>query len=352
MRIRTVLSILALCSSSSALATTGLTQIGSISCTYGQCGDAMGARFKNAGRYLYVEVAGTGLNVFDIRNPGSPVLLTTATSLKQGGDVIESGRYLYLVSGGGIQVADAKDPTAPILVGQVTFPSPSATLSAISGKYVYAGLNVVDVSDPTAPIVVGSLPVSGPGTPNGIAISGTNAYVTDDSGRVHILDISDPKAATEMGYLDLGEPAYDIAISGTYAYVVTHGWYCDDEGCTRIPGHLQVLDISGPSCARLVTSIGRPKGAEGIVVSGGYAYLSEKSCTFYTYQDELTVVDISNPSAPFDVAYTGNTGNSLSAAFGYGIQGVAVIGNTAFVTTPWNLFVYNAYTSSQQLQCQ
>ena len=136
------------------------------------------------------------------------------------------------------------------------------------------------------------------------------------------------------------------------AYVVTHGQYCDEEGCTRIPGHLQVLDISGPSCARLVTSIGRPKGTEGIVISGGYAYLSERSCTFYSYQDELTVVDISNPSAPFDVAYAGNTGNSLSAAFGYGIQGVAVIGNAAFVTTPSNFFVYNAYTSGQQLQCQ
>jgi hypothetical protein len=352
MRLRTALSILALCSSSSALATTQLTQIASTSCTYGQCGDAMGARFKNAGRYLYVEVGGTGLNVFDIRNPASPVLLTTVASLTAGGDVIVGGRYLYLVSGGGIQIADAKDPAAPVLVGGLSFQSGSRTFSAISGKYVYAGLNVVDVSDPAAPAVVSRLPVSGPGTPNGIALSGTNAYVTDDSGRVHILDVSEPTAATEMGYLDLGEPAYDIAISGTYAFVVTHGDYCDDEGCTRTPGHLQVLDISGPSCARLVTSIGRPKGTEGILISGGYAYLTERSCTFYSYQDELTVVDISNPSAPFDVAYAGNTGNSLSAAFGYGIMGVAVSGSAVFVTTPWNFYVYNAYKSGQQLQCQ
>jgi hypothetical protein len=231
----------------------------------------------------------------------------------------------------------------------VTFSSGGGAFSAISGQYVYAGLRVVDVSNPTAPTVVGTLSISGAGTAQGIAISETNAYVIDDAGRVHIVDVSDPAAATEIGYLDLNEPAYDIEISGAYAYVVTHGWYCDEfEGCTRTSGHLQVLDISGGSCARLVTSIGRPKAPEEILISGGYAYISEWSLNFYTYAGELTVVDIRNPAAPVDVAWAGTVSFSGGCTLGYQPLGVAVLGDAAFVTTPWSLITYGAFNPPAQ----
>jgi len=354
---KAVLSVLglvvALGSASTTLAApVPLTPLASLSCSYLTCGISVGARIKSAGRYLYTEAAGVGLNVYDVRTPSAPALLTTVASLRQGGDVIVSGRYIYLVSNGGVQIADAVNPAAPVLVGQVGFTSLSATMSGMSGKYIYAGLKIVDISDPTVPTVVGSLPVSGPGTPNGLALSGTNAYVTDDSGRVHILDVSDPTAASEVGYIDLGEPAYDIAISGTYAYVVTHGDYCDDEGCTKSPGHLTVLDISGSSFASVVSSVGRPKAPEGIFISGGYAYLSELSTNFYSYAGELTVVDIRSPTAPKDVAWAGTVTFAGSYSLGYSPQGVAVIGNAAYVTTPWNLYVYSAFKDSQPPQCQ
>ena len=215
----------------------------------------------------------------------------------------------------------------------------------MSGKYVFAGLSVVDVSDPTAPARVGTLPISGSAYATGIAVSGTNAYVTDLAGRVHVLDVSDPTAAIETGYLDLGEPAYDVAISGTYAYVVAHGEYCDDEGCTHMQGHLYVLDISGPSCPRLVTSVGRPKASEGILVSGGYAYIAEQSINFYFAYGELTVVDVRNPAAPVDVAWDGDR-------LGYAPQGIAMMGSAVYVTSPWNLFVYGAFTATPPSQCQ
>jgi hypothetical protein len=328
-----------------------LTQLASFSCTYEQCGTSVGARTKGAGRYLYAATPGVGLKVFDIRTPSAPVLLTTVSSMTQGGDVIAGGRYLYLVSGGGIQVADARDPAAPVLAGQVGFSAGGGNFSAMSGKYVYAGLKVVDVSDPAAPAVVGSLPISGAGTPWGLAISGTNAYVVDDGGRVHIIDVSDPTAAIEIAYLDLGEPAYDIAIAGTYAYVVTHAWFCDDEGCTRIPGHLQILDISCPPGVSVVSSIVRPKAPEGILVSGGYAYLSEQSTNFFSYAGEVTVVDVRSPATPVDVAWAGTPSFANSYVLGYGPQGITVAGSAVYVTTPWNLYVYSAFTANGPAQC-
>jgi len=223
--------------------------------------------------------------------------------------------------------------------------SAGGAFAAVYGKYLFAGLNVVVVSDPTAPTVVGRLPLSGSGTPTGLAVSGTNAYVVDDSGRLHIVDVSDPRASGEIGYVDFGEPAYDVAISGTYAYVVTHGWYCDDEGCTRVNGSLRILDISGGSCAKPVSTIGRPKAPEGVLVSGGYAYVVEQSTNFYTYAGQLTVVDVRNAAAPVDVAWAG-TPSWNSYVIGYGPQGVAALGNSIYLTTPWGLYVYAAFSAA------
>ena len=92
--------------------------------------------------------------------------------------------------------------------------------------------------------------------------------------------------------LDLGEPAYDLALSGTYGYVVTHSVYCDDEACTMSQGHLTVLDLGVPASPRVVSSIGRPKAPRG--------------------------------DRPWSYGY---------------------------VETPWNQFVFNAYASSAPPVC-
>jgi hypothetical protein len=327
-----------------------LAQLAALQCQYETCGTSIGARVKGAGRYLYA-ATGSGLKVYDVRTPSAPIEVATISSLNMGGDVVAAGRYLYLTNGYGVQVADARDPAAPVLVGQTSFGGGGA-FTAVYGKYLFAGLNVVDMSDPTAPTVVGQLNLSGSGgTATGLAVSGTNAYVVDDSGRLHILDVSDPTASSEIGYLDLGESAYDIAISGTYAYVVTHSWYCDDEGCTRINGSLRIVDISGGSCARVVSSIRRPKAPEGILVFGGYAYVVEQSTNFYSFAGELTVVDVRNPAAPVDVAWAGTPTFANSYVVGYGPMGIAATGNAMYLTTPWGLYVYAAFGAAPNV-CQ
>jgi hypothetical protein len=346
---------MAVCSLAVALLSAGtalaapvpLTQLAALQCPYETCGTSIGARIKGAARYLYA-ATGSSLKVYDVRTPGAPVAIANIPSLALGGnvEVIVSGRYLYLANGSGVLVADAKDPVAPVLVSRVTFPTAGGAFAAAYGKYVFAGLNVVDVSDPGAPTVVGRLAVSGSGTATGLAVSGTNAYVVDDTGRLHIVDVSDPTASSEIGYLDFGEPAYDIAVSGTYAYVVTHGTYCDAEGCTNVNGSLRVLDISGGSCAKPVSTIGRPKAPEGVLVSGGYAYVVEQSTNFYSYAGELTVVDVRNAASPVDVAWAGTPTFANSYVIGYGPTGVAAVGNAVYLTTPWGLYVYAAFSAA------
>ena len=266
-----------------------------------------------------------------------------------GSDVIAAGRYLYLPSAGGLQIADLRNPTAPELVSQTAFDG--GFRAALSGNYLYVaavsysygppGLRVVDVTDPAAPASVGFLGM--PASARGVAISGTLAYVVDDVGILHVVDVSSPTTPREITQLALGEPAYDIALSGTYGYVVTHGVYCDEEDvCTLSQGHLKVLDLGVPATPSVVSSIGRPKASERIVLSGRYAYLVERSINYYSNDGELTVIDIGNPFAPVDVAYAANH---------YGVMGVAVTGSYAYVESPWNQLVFNAYASSAPPVC-
>lgn len=86
--------------------------------------------------------------------------------------------------------------------------------------------------------------------------------------------------------------ASDVALSGNYAYMAT-SWY----------GGLEVIDISVPGLPVLVAALDTLQGADGVDVSGDYAYVVGYPCDFQ-------VVDISNPAAPFVAASIDTFSNS------------------------------------------
>ena len=96
---------------------------------------------------------------------------------------------------------------------------------AISGSYAYvadyaAGLQVIDITDPASPQLVGG--VDTPHYAEGIAISGNHAYVADWSG-LQVIDITDPASPQLVGGVDTPGYAYGVAISGNHAYVADNG---------------------------------------------------------------------------------------------------------------------------------
>jgi hypothetical protein len=111
-----------------------------------------------------------------------------------------------------------------------------------------------------------------------VAVSGDYAYVANHFS-LQVIDIGDPTAPWVAGSYDLLGGVSGVAISGDYAYMAngTFG--------------LQVIDISDPAAPSLAGSYDTPDAAVVAAISGDYAYVADAT-------SGLQVIDISDPTAP------------------------------------------------------
>jgi len=202
-------------------------------------------------------------------------------------DCIDYGDYLHWA--GGVDTPDFADGVA------------------VSGTHAYvadwgSGLQVIDITNPASPQIVGS--VDTPDYALGVAVSGTHAYVGDESSGLQVIDITNPASPVIVGSVDTPDYALGVAVSGTHAYVA--------DGSSG----LQVIDVTNPASPQIVGSVDTPDYALGVAVSGTHAYVGDES-------SGLQVIDITNPSSPVIV------GSVDTPDYAYG---VAVSGTHAYVT--------------------
>jgi hypothetical protein len=119
-----------------------------------------------------------------------------------------------------------------------------------------------------------------------------------------------------VGFFDTGDQAWDVAVSGDYAYVA--------DGATG----LRVINVSTPTNPQEVGFFDTAQAALGVAVSGNYAYVAD-------YRDGLRVIDVSAPTNPQEVGFY-DTGDA---------RGVAVNGTFVYVADGWaGLRVFNVST--------
>lgn len=272
-------------------------------------GDPMGLTV--AGKWTYLTAADDGLIVVDVSNPAAPQRVGSCRLLGSARDIAVAGRYAYVAAReGGLRVVDVSNPKAPAEVG---FYRPRRTVRegaveagplieavAVTGKYAYVTsnyvpkdkdhrqsvLHVLDISDPDAPTELGSFEASGQFL--GVVAIGKYAYVIDKSGTLYVVDLSDPKAPAVVGsFHALGEP-HGVFVAGKYAYVA------DDDG------GMHIVDVSNPKAPMVVGSYvdggDRPGIGEAVAVAGRYAYVCDD------VGRAVRVVDVSDPKAPKEVA--------------------------------------------------
>src|ERR1035437_5628787 len=104
-----------------------------------------------------------------------------------------------------------------------------------------------------------------------------------------------------------GSNPYSIAISGRYAYVANFG-----------SNNISVVDISNPSSPLQITTTTVGLQPDSIAISGRYAYVSNNN------SNTISVVDISNPSSPLQIATT---------AVGTAPKSIAISGRYAYVAS-------------------
>jgi hypothetical protein len=145
------------------------------------------------------------------------------------------------------------------------------------------GFAVWDVSDPNAPDSLGALNVQYAGFR--LTVVGDYAYLAALDDGLRVVDVSDPRNPVEVGHSTAGY-AWDVAVAGELAYVVTNG--------------LWLVNISDPTNPYTVGSCPIDGDHLGVAVAGGYAYLSSEFLT--TESAYVNVIDVSNPENPVLVA--------------------------------------------------
>jgi hypothetical protein len=119
----------------------------------------------------------------------------------------------------------------------------------------------MDIGDPTTPVLAGSYAT--PSLAWDVAISGDYAYIADWAAGLQVIDISVPTVPVFAGGYDTPSYAFGIEISGDYA--------CVADGLSG----LQVIDISDPTTPYSVCTYDTPSSAWDVAISGDYAYVAD-----------------------------------------------------------------------------
>ena len=199
------------------------------------------------GHYLYVTTQSTsGVQIFDITNPASPVQVGTITAAPFNNTGIKnlfvSGNYLYAainVSGNIVLgVANITNPASPSGITQTTLAS-SLTLAGVvlSGSNMYIAeqtsgtevFQVVSITNPAVPTVLDTTPLSTGDTPSAVATYGNYLYVAEFGFYVLVYNVSTPASPTLVGTIQTSLSISNMTVNNGYMYTDGSRYICDLE---------------------------------------------------------------------------------------------------------------------------
>jgi hypothetical protein len=276
-----------------------------------------------------------GLTVFDVSDPARPVLkkVVTLTGDTYWNSVWAKGDALYVGSGKhGVLVYDISNPDDPQLIRGVPGDTFDVHTLYVDGDRLYAqaaGANqelIFDVSNPLDPTLLTRYTVpsdeNGFGYPHDAFAYQNRLYINQMGQGYYVLDVTDGSNP-----LPLGSYTYDAAIYnpthanqvGTFA-----GKTIAFEGGENTNAHLRVLDVTDPAH---IVKIGeyamRPQASiHNMVLRGARLYIA-------WYIEGLRVLDVSNPTQPWELAHAntfrdsdpGRTEGLFAGAIGIRVPG-------------------------------
>jgi hypothetical protein len=210
------------------------------------------------------------------------------------GAVAVQGNSAYISVGPCLEILDITSPATPSVVGRTGVMSDIVQGVAVAGDYAYladgsGGLHIINVSDPAAPTEVGLHDT--PGNAYSVAVAGDYAYVADGSSGLRIINASEPANPTEVGFYDTAGNAYSVAVAGDYVYVA--------DG----PDGLRIIDVSQPANP---TEVGFYGAWGSVAVAGNYAYVADGS--------GLRIINVSSPANPTEVGFFDTLSGAVSVA--------------------------------------
>ena len=256
-----------------------------------------------SGEYAYLACADNGLQIVNVSNPQNPVITGEYIVDSYLLAISVSGEIAYLTGNNPslLFIFDISDPYNPALIAtngpERLYPFLFASESLIYSFAPHGVFKIEDYSDPDNPIIIGTFQQFDSFMhPNHIFVAGNNAFIADDYGGVHILDVSNPGQPGLLANTSSTRFVSGSVIVGDYAFVID------------VFRGLFVVDISDPEhpvyISRYFLGDGFYGGFPDIAIQENYAYLTMLD------EGDLHIVDISDPSAPVGISTLDLPGSS------------------------------------------
>jgi hypothetical protein len=185
------------------------------------------------GRTVVVADQVAGLDIIDVSDPAKPAQIGSVYVDGFASDVVTAGSLAYAVDRPtGFYVADlsqlkSQEPMSTLQSStasngpvQVEVMQGSTGHPAIAVRAL-ALLLLYDVSNPGMPVELP--PFRTPGRALRVFIQGTSAYVADGPEGLQVVDLSTPTRPRIAGAYKMANPAIDVALANTLAFVVVRG---------------------------------------------------------------------------------------------------------------------------------
>lgn len=236
------------------------------------------------GDHLYIACGGADLQVVDISESSEPRLVASLTLPGEAFDVVVVDQIAYLAAGtAGLITVDISNPEAPAFLGSIGTRG-SALAVAVDQSTAYIadgiGLRVFDIANPAQPVALGGVDI--PGRARGVALQGPWALVAAETGGVHVVDVSDPRAPFTISETATrgccASNAADVVVRGDQAFVA--------DGAKNLGG-IRIIDLRDPFLPLVVGSSSDLFGLSSLTLDGRFALTAD-----YYYVNAVPIFDV------------------------------------------------------------
>jgi len=248
---------------------------------------------------------------------------------------------MFCGAGGGVHILDISNPSSPIQISDkihctgyivdLHYSSNDQTLYVVNRKY---GLEIWDVSNTSNPTKLGEYRTVTVNRNFNVVVKGNYAYLTTGplgDGGLAIIDVSNPGNPNLVYFHDTPGCAEGIFVSGNYAYIADNSY------------GLRIIDISNPNSPILVGYCYIGSWATDVQIIGNYAYVSGMHYGLY-------IIDISNPSNPTVISACPTSSNNncelyVSGDIAYIANGDLFIIDVSDLYNPYFVSVLDIHSS-------
>lgn len=286
------------------------------------------------GSYVFVTGVTSGdLRVYDISNPGQPILVAdVAESLWSGTKTIIRGNLLYLINPWrGIRILDISNKTQIVELGATTTSFSAWNIVEVDSNILVAdgsqgnsGFVAIGTSNPAQPMQLGRYYMTDFVNAESVTVANSTAYVVSGYSLIDIVDIHDISKPVKLGVFQTRRGHTKSASIGDYLLLGTF----TSNGDTS----LMALDISQKLSPTIASLLDMPSLPFNFELSGNLAYVA-------AWGEGLSVVDTSVPAALKQAGHVTGIGN---------VDNVAVSGNYAYLSyvSSGDLIIVNVANSS------